>query len=109
MSAIILKRSDKVACYELVVRAYELILRRVADPGGIDSNVSFLAGGGKPGAFLSGLLASEEFHNLCISSDPRELCIHYWDTNIKKNDIRPVPPMPSLDGSGDTIKTLLQF
>nr|WP_220572403.1 glycosyltransferase family 2 protein [Gluconobacter oxydans] len=109
MSAVILQQDDKIACYELVVRAYDLILRRVADPAGIDSNVSFLAGGGKPGVFLSGLLASEEFHNLGISSDPRELCVHYWVTNIKKHGIRPVPPIPSLDGSSDTIETLLQF
>ncbi|MBS1019386.1 glycosyltransferase [Gluconobacter cerinus] len=109
MTSAILQLDDEGAQYEFVVRAYGLILRRAADRGGIHSGVAFLANGGEPEAFIRELLASEEFHNLRVSPDPRELCVNYWDTIVERHNICPAQPMPALEPTDSLVEALLHF
>lgn len=109
MTSAILQLADEGALYEFVVRAYGLILRRAADQGGIDGGVVFLANGGEPDAFIRELLASEEFHNLRVSPDPRELCVNYWDTIVERHNICPAQPMPDLEPTDSLVEALLHF
>ena len=109
MTPAILKLDDEGARYEFVVRAYDLILRRAADRGGIDSGVACLEHGGKPDAFIRELLASEEFHNLHVSPDPRKLCVNYWDTVVERHGLPPSSSMPDLEPADSLVQALLRF